>query len=494
MATPRLTEQAGSQPEVRLELTNAEGRQVWALYSERPETAPPPTPAAGRFLEDLLAIAWRRRRLILAGAGVGAALGVAYLIATPSIYVIRALVHIEQRDSVLQQYDAVRAASTFIATQSEVLHSPSIVNDTFDALGDLVAKPQPGILKRVKTWVRSHLPFVDPAAAGDERAAAVMAALASLDATPVVGTEVMAITYRTIDPQGGVAFLDSLIGRYREYVRELETRAHIEGLALLREQDQELGHELDRLEAQWDELHAHTLALGQDENALSVQKLRLEEHARASVAAQGRRIELENRLGQLRQNGATLPQKDQLVEELRATEAALAELRAGVSDRHPDVRRMEQKVALLKQQMQRDSATQLDELEGELRAARRTEQQLERLYDSEWASAKELEVRRMRELDVRREIERIESKRDAVLALLRDKELRVLSLQSGHSGTVVHVLDPPAIPPEAVWPVPGMVLSVFAFLGAVGGALLALGAERKLRAAAAAAETGLWRR
>jgi uncharacterized protein involved in exopolysaccharide biosynthesis len=100
----------------------------------------------------------------------------------------------------------------------------------------------------------------------------------------------------------------------------------------------------------------------------------------------------------------------------------------------------------------------------------------------------------MRELDVRREIERIESKRDAVLALLRDKELRVLSLQSGHSGTVVHVLDPPAIPPEAVWPVPGMVLSVFAFLGAVGGALLALGAERKLRAAAAAAETGLWRR
>jgi uncharacterized protein involved in exopolysaccharide biosynthesis len=492
MAKPQLTEEAGSQPEVRLELTNAEGRQVWALYSERPHALPPTqAPPVGQFVEELLSIAWRWRRRIALGALAGAVLGVVYVLAVPSVYIVRALVHIEQRDSVLQQYDTVRAGSTFIATQAEILHSPNIVSSTFDALGSSVETPEPGIFTQPKAWLRSLNPLSDGAGPPpDPRAAAVASALAALDATPVVGTDVMAITFRTAEPQAGVAFLDALIDRYRAYVRDLEIAAHSEGLDLLRKQDRELGSELEGLQARWEELHASTLALGQDENALSIQKMRLEEHARASVAAGGRRIELENRLAFLEKNGggAVPGQDSELLEKLRAAEASMAELRASVSDRHPDVRKMEYQIEALREQIERDSVMHLAGLKGELRAARRTEQMLSGLYDKEWAAAKELEVQGLREVQVRQESERVEQKRDAVLALLRDKELRVLSLQSGRSGTVVRVLDPPTVPMERVWPRPGMVLAGFGFVGALAGLGLAVLGERRLPA------SGVWTR
>ncbi len=93
MVDPRLTRGNDSQPEVRPELTNAEGRQVWA-HSERPHSpALEQSPPLGRYLEDLLAIAWRWRRRILAGTGIGAALGIVYLLLAQSVYVVRALLH-----------------------------------------------------------------------------------------------------------------------------------------------------------------------------------------------------------------------------------------------------------------------------------------------------------------------------------------------------------------------------------------------------------------
>ncbi len=480
MADQRLTKGNDSQPEVRLELTNAEGRQVWALYSERPHSAPEQTAPLGRYLEELLAIAWEWRRRILVGAGIGAALGVVYLLLSPSVYVVRALVHIEQRDSVLQQYEAVRTDTTFIATQAEVFHSPSIVANAFDSLG-LPAR-SPGLIKRARMFVQSLVPFLT-APPSDPKAAAVLAALAALDTSPVLGTEVMAISYRTADPQGGVRFVDALIDRYREYVRELETEAHQEGLDLLRAQDRELALQREALEQRYGELHSATLALGDDANALSIQKLRLEEQARAVVNAQGRRIELENRLALHRQNGGPPEERGQLVEELRAAEAAMADLRSAVSERHPDVRRLEQRTQLLREQIERNGAVQIAELERELGAVRRTEQMLSQLHDGEWAAAKTLEERRLKEVQVRQEIERLDQKRDAVLALLRDKELQVLSRQSDHSGTVVRVLDPPTVPIDRVWPITGVVLLLFGMLGALGGLGAALYAERKGRAA-----------
>ena len=99
---------------------------------------------------------------------------------------------------------------------------------------------------------------------------------------------------------------------------------------------------------------------------------------------------------------------------------------------------------------------------------------LARLYDVELATMKQLEIQRVNEEQMRRAINRVGLKRDAVDALLREKELRVLSMESGHSGTVVRVLEPPRPPTNKIWPSAGIVLTAFGLLGALAGLGLAV--------------------
>ena len=130
-------------PEVRLELKDAEGRQIWALYSDRPETTGGTDNPLAELLLDLPDIAWRGRRLLALGLFVGIAFGVLYLAKTPPLYVVRALVHVERRGSVVQDYDPLRSGSSFMSTQAEVIKSPHNVRQALHGVGG--AQPrQPG--------------------------------------------------------------------------------------------------------------------------------------------------------------------------------------------------------------------------------------------------------------------------------------------------------------------------------------------------------------
>ncbi len=422
MADPNPKKSTDLEADIRLQLTNAEKRQILALYSDPQDVVAEPDSAVARFFRLLPAIAWRWRRRVAMGTLAGAAFGVVYLLAAEPVFIVRALIQIEQRDSVLQRYDTVRSGRTFIATQAEVIRS--LVGDAIDALG-LPDEPD--------TWI----PFLssDPS---DPRTRAILTAQRALGATPVVGTDVMAISFRTAEPQEGAEFLETLLARYREHVRNLETEAHGEGLELLRRQDNELRIELARLQARYSKLHGEVMVPSQDEHVFSVQRMRLEEQARAHVDAQGRRIELENRLAQHEQSGEELSRK-------------------------------------------------LAELKRDVRASRRTEKMLSRLYDAEVVNMKKLEVQRMNEEQMRTAIKRVGLKREAVDVLLREKEIRVLSMESGHSGTVVRVLEPPRPPMNKVWPSSGIVLSAFGFAGALAGLGMAVFGEFQPNIA------GVWR-
>lgn len=459
----------GRRSERPLELADPERVQRPAIAYPRPrDAAPSEDSIVARFLSELPAIAWRRRRRLALGAFGGAVLALAYLAVTPPVYVIRALVHIEQRESVLQQYDALRAGATFIGTQAEVIQGPSVVGGALDSIG-LPEPKAPGLVKRAKLWLRSLDPFGEPTPR-DPRAAAILQAQASLGASPVVGTDLMSISYRVPNPVRGVAFLNALIDTYRDDVRGIETDAHREGLALLKQEDEELRRQLEVLERRYDEVHSTALLLGEGDDSLSVQKLRLEEQARAHVEAQGRRIELENRLAQYKQSGTSpLSERNQVMEDLNEAEALLAELKASRNERHPDVRATQQRIELLREQLAKNSATQRAAIESELRAARRTEQMLSHLYQEEWEATKEFEQQRRQEEEILGQIKDLTLKRDALGALLRDKEIRVLSLHSGHSGTVVRVVEPPTVPTEKAWPQPSIVLVAFGFLGTLAG-------------------------
>jgi uncharacterized protein involved in exopolysaccharide biosynthesis len=327
-----------------------------------------------------------------------------------------------------------------------------------------------GIFATVAGWIGALNPFgsdeeVDPVAQ------AVLATLPVLQASPVLGTDVLAVTLRTPAPERGVQFLDALVASYQHYVRENETAAHREGLELLKQRAAGLSGQISELVQVYELKESGIRTLTDSENALTVHRMNLEEHARARVEAQRRRIDLENELAALReQSNAEVAPSREILDELVRQEALLAELKQRLSSRHPDVIQTEQRVAGMREQIRAGGRARADELQRAARAARKTETALASLYEGEWEKVKQLEAERSSLKKVGDEIGRLEQERRGVLDLMGEKELSVLAAQGGeNSGTLVRVLQAPTVPPEAVWPLPLPVLISCSFVGVLGG-------------------------
>jgi uncharacterized protein involved in exopolysaccharide biosynthesis len=429
----------------------------------------PPEPPVAELMRRLPVIARNGRRHLALGALLGLAFGVAYLLLADALFVVKALLHVELRESVIRQYQPLSAGSDYVATQAEVIQSPELVAEAIRAIG-VPAREEDGLLGTLKRRLKELNPLHHPVTHVDPLAASVRAALPALQASRVLGTDVMAVTFRTDDPERGVRFLGALIDAHRSYVRENETAAHREGLELLRQRKEQLDSQIAEVAARYDGQQADIHSLGEEEGALSVQRMRLEEQARALVDAQRRRIDLENELVALRERSdAQVAPNPEILEEVLRSEATLAELRATLSPRHPDVRQMEQRLAGLRAQLQHGARTRIEELEREVRAARATEKVLGVLYEQEWDRVKLVEAERATVKKLAGEVTRLEEQRGAVLALLGEKELSVLALGSERSGSLVRVLEAPSVPPSAVWPLPIPVLVSCTFVGLLGG-------------------------
>ena len=459
-----------------VEVAEAQGPQattIWALYPAVPPSGREPT-SGGDWIQLALDVARRGRRFLMLGALAGVGLGVAYLLFADAIYVVKAVLHVELRRSVIRESDA-RPGSGYVATQAEVIQSPTIVTEAIRTIG--VPEPEePGLIDRVKDSLASLNPFAVPDAEGDPVAMAVLATLPMLQASPVVGTDVLSVSLRTFNPERGVRLLDALIARYQGYVRENESAAHREGLEVLRHREAELAAAIAEVDGRYDAREAEIRSLGNGDDALAIGRTNLEEQARARADAQRKRIEVENELLALRERReARVAPSQEIRDELVRAEAALAELRARVSDRHPDVQQLEQRVAGLREQMRQATQFHIDELDRQARAARRTEATLGELFEHEWKKVKTLESERRALETLAAERARLEEQRGAVLALLGEKELSLLASQGGeNSGTLVRVLEAPSVPPDPVWPLPIPVLAACGLVGTLGGLAFAL--------------------
>ena len=216
------------------EAPGPQATQIWALY---PVMSPTPRESAAGtdWLRLALDAARRGRRLLIAGALAGFTLGGSYLALADAVYVVRTVLHVELRRSVVRDSDS-RPGSGFIATQAEVFQSPALVTEAIRAIGLPEPKP-PGLLASLKLRVASLLPFASQDPPGNPLDAAVLATLPMLQASPVVGTDVLNMTLRTVDPERGVRFLDALVSSYQSYVRENEAVAHREGLDVQRKRE-----------------------------------------------------------------------------------------------------------------------------------------------------------------------------------------------------------------------------------------------------------------
>jgi uncharacterized protein involved in exopolysaccharide biosynthesis len=106
---------------------------------------------------------------------------------------VKALLVVEQRGGGVRDGVVAHSPSAFLAGQAEILAGASLVEQA-------LARTQPGRVERE----------------------ALAAALRAFSATPVAGTELIALEYHTQEPAEGVRFVQAVIEGYEEFARSLD--------------------------------------------------------------------------------------------------------------------------------------------------------------------------------------------------------------------------------------------------------------------------------
>ena len=447
----------GQQPEVRLELTRAGVEQVLSLYSQEQESSR----AEGGFsirLEDLLEATRKRRKMIAAGFVTGLGLGVAgWLLSTP-LYPVSAQVVLERYEVSSTSIDGGPGAggSAFIATQAEVMKSRSVVEAA------------------VATIPRaSHLePEADPASD----------AMKSVEASPVSGTQVVALGYLGPDPQHGVRLLGAIVDTYRTRLRDLEQETQSQKLSAKQAEIDVLEAEAIAVEERIQALRDANDMLGSADDAASAQAAILREHTEQLTEIRRQRITLENRLLAGGQQLAILdPATRSLQEQLWTAEAELAEARLSLKSRHPAVEAAQQRVTVLRQQLETNANATPDALKRDIAASLGLERQLQAAYEEERERMATIERFRREERLLTTELERIRNMADVRRRAMLDQRLVTRLAESGEVGVTARVIEAPTAPEGPAWPRPKLMLAGGGFVGLVGGLGAALISLRRQR-------------
>ena len=81
-----------------------------------------------------------------------------------------------------------------------------------------------------------------------------MAILDALTVSPLIGTIVLSLNYRSTDQRQAVRIVEVVIASFREYLRDNERDTHLESLRVLTRSERELREDLKMLEEEFIEL------------------------------------------------------------------------------------------------------------------------------------------------------------------------------------------------------------------------------------------------
>jgi uncharacterized protein involved in exopolysaccharide biosynthesis len=432
---------------------------------------------------DLPALAWQGKGILALTVIVTLLLGGLYLSTASPVYLVGARLLIEQRALPLQESGRGPAEGKGLPTHAEILRSPAIIRAALDALPE----PAPEVVAAASAGVHAATDAVTVTSSETPRAPAGEAApgegdatlespedrvesvLRAFTATPILGTNILALSYRCGEPQRGIELLDAVIVSFRQYLRDLEQDGQVDTVTLLRTREAEFRKELSDLKQRHLEMRADNALMGESKDALSVQKAMLMQQASLLAEAKGRRIELEN---QVRAGGGgpsgSGGDVSTIQAELWKAEARAAAL-AQYGDKHPEMRAVKQQIAALRGYLEESRRSVPVSLEQELAAARGTEQKLAESYRAEFERAKSMDNELQEEQLLMAEIERVSELHQETLTTLREKELTARALEEGQAGIVIRILEGPSLVGDKVWPRPTLVLAQCAVVGGIGG-------------------------
>lgn len=462
MSDPHLPTSSDSneeQPEVRLELTRAGVQEVLSLYSQEQRTRPD-EPVFSLSLEDLEEAIRERRQLLLGGGAIGLVLALLVWAFSTPLYPVGAQVVLERHDMTRAESPGRTTAtgSSFVATQAEVMQSESVLADA---------------LSRIPR--AAHL---------DEESDGLADAVDRISASPVSGTQVVALGYLGPDPDHGVALLDAIVDAYLRTLRANEVAVQREKLRAKQAEIEVLEDEAVALESKLAALRAEKGTTGSANDTAQAQTDLLRDLASQLADVRNERITLENRLETGSDQLAILdPATRSLQEQLWAAEAELARTRLTLTSRHPAVEAAQREVTVLKRQLAQSSAATPEALKRDIEASKGLESQLQALYEAERGRMSEIERDRREESLLLDELERVRELSDTRRAELLDQRLVSRLAESGELGISARLIAPPTLPSGAVWPRPPLLIAAGLGLGLAAGLVAAILALRRERMA-----------
>jgi len=441
-------------------------------------------------LLDFIDMIRRRKWYLFVSSLLSVLLGVVYLSQVEPVYKVEARILVQQQDSPLDHGRGQDRGQDFLATQAEIICSPAVVQRAVRVL----ALPE----------------------AGPEEADPASVILGTLRVRPVLGTNVLSISFRGQDGDEAVRTVESIITSYREYLRVSARDSHLEALRLLTEGEKEMRKELRSLGEQYRQLHEESPLLGQGKGAISVQRSLLTHLCQTLAETKTRRMELENQMRTLTRQGeiATtagrgsthLVSVDTLLLETPGDQGSAvltpagpagsvvwcgamnnapdtAGLRRGFSEarvrekellqrygvRHPDVRAARQQIAAWESLLQESLDAMPVVLQQELAAVQLQEQRVDELYQQEFKKAKVIDDHLLKEQQMLDSIQRVQTSHQSTLTQLAEWQLTDGALADGRSGVAVSVLEAPALAGDQIWPPPALLLAACVVVGAIGG-------------------------
>ena len=161
---------------------------------------------------------WQRKWWLLPCLSVSLSLGFAFLLLAERLYSVEARLLVEQKGLPLDREGPARQEAEFLATQAQIIRSPAVVRDVARAFPPL---PLP------------------------EGTDAVTEMIENLSVSPLVGTNVIRIAFRSADSGHAVSTVDGIIRAYQEYSGETELDSYVEVLRLLSQTEGDLRRDLE---------------------------------------------------------------------------------------------------------------------------------------------------------------------------------------------------------------------------------------------------------
>jgi capsular exopolysaccharide synthesis family protein len=464
---------------------------------QSPPAAPP---------RNLLSALWQRKALILFGLAVGTLVGVLVYLQRPSVYQSSAQVHVtKKRSELISGPDGMGLAyEDFIPTHLVLIRSPKIVQKAVAILKEMNGERQEeGELPPLSVLVGQS----DAGVIGTIRGG-LSAAREGNDPT-AASTGIINLSYRGPVAEECPIILDAVIEAYEEYLSEVSKNTAEEAYKEVTEARKALDKELNekeklRLDRRdkgpliWGERDSGTFYLAQLTAlntklvAIPLQKTDIKDRLKAIEAARAKGVVTERLLSPLGGRDRPTITERSLEEALLPLLQQEQTLQEDYGPDHPKLKTVRRQVAMTRELYQRRAllpaggGPNLDDpvpadlvdgfvrfLEWDLKDLEETEKSLKALFKQEEEKAREVLKHFHQDEALSSEIRRKQQNFDLASQRLSDFRVAKDNDSGGYRSSVIS-------PPEGagkVAPSLSQVLSIWVFLGLLGGVGLAYLAE-----------------